>query len=395
MNDTMHPPTPADTALAPRPLSRIEIQRALGATIGSAVADALGAPFEFGPAGAYSQRFATPVHGGIGEMVGGGGFGWAPGEFTDDTQMAMVIARSLIDTGHYDPDALWAGWLAWASTAADVGITTRASLHFEDWREVTVDDPERTAGNGALMRATPLALAWLGADDAAVRSIVLHQAALTHQHPAAGWGAWFAVAMMRAAIAGRDMFAALDAELAAAPAEITERFAPILSADWTPEQPAPANGTVWGCLAQAVWAVRHHARFDDAVVAAIDLGGDTDTVAAVAGALAGARAGVQQIPSRWVTYLHGSVTTAEGREHFTQADLQQLTLNLIGVQVCDEGPADAPLGPTEVAPGLYAANLSGAQSVPEDWAVVSLCRTGSMFAETKRRSDFIAPSAHS
>ena len=147
----------------------------------------------------------------------------------------------------------------------------------------------------------------------------------------------------------------------------------------------PSNGTVRGCLAPAVWAVRHHDRFDDAVIAAIDLGGDTDTVAAVTGALAGARAGIQQIPSRWVTYLHGSVATPDGVEHVSQADLQQLALALAGVTVSGEGPADQPLGPTEVAPWLYAANLSGAQTVPGDWAVVSLCRTGTMFSEHQIR----------
>lgn len=66
--------------------------RALGAVIGSAVGDALGAPFEFGSAGAYSRRFPRPMLGGIGEMIGGGP--WKPGEFTDDTQMAIVQAES-------------------------------------------------------------------------------------------------------------------------------------------------------------------------------------------------------------------------------------------------------------------------------------------------------------
>jgi ADP-ribosylglycohydrolase len=69
---------------------------------------------------------------------------------------------------------------------------------------------------------------------------------------------------------------------------------------------------VWGCLAEAVWAVRSTDSFEAAVIAAIELGGDTDTVACVAGALAGAIYGVQAIPSRWVTYLHGTVSTPVG-----------------------------------------------------------------------------------
>lgn len=68
-------------------------ERALGAVIGSAVGDALGAPFEFGPEGAFSARFPQPGHGG--EMCGGGG--WDPGEATDDTQMAVLVAESLVE----------------------------------------------------------------------------------------------------------------------------------------------------------------------------------------------------------------------------------------------------------------------------------------------------------
>ena len=71
-------------------------QRALGAIIGSAVGDALGARFEFGPAGAYSKQFPEPVVGGIGEMNGGGNFDWEPGEFTDDAQMGIVQAESIL-----------------------------------------------------------------------------------------------------------------------------------------------------------------------------------------------------------------------------------------------------------------------------------------------------------
>ena len=373
-------PTAEETRLRSASLSERERQRALGAMIGSAVGDALGAGFEFGPAGAYRQRFPIPVHGGLGEMIGGGTFGWAPGEFTDDTQMALTLARSLLDVGHYDPDRLWADWRAWAEVAPDVGVGTRNSLSFTDWRTVTVPDPERTAGNGALMRATPLALAYLDAPDEVARAVVLHQAALTHQHPAAGWGAWLAVAMMRAAIVGRDAFAALDQQLSEVPSEWAGPFAEVLAPTWVPGDPAPGNGSVWGCLAQAVWAVRHHDTFADAVTAAIDLGGDTDTVACVTGALAGGLHGVQTIPSRWVTYLNGSVTTVRGTDSVDLGGLSEYSLSLLGLSGQGEKPLDAPVGPVEVAERLHAANLLGAAATPTDWAVVSLCRTGSRFA---------------
>lgn len=298
--------------------------------IGSAVGDALGAGFEFGPAGAYRERFPVPRHDGVGEMIGGGAFDWAPGEFTDDTQMALIIARSLLDTGHYDPDRLWADWRVWAEYAPDVGIGTRFSLSFADWRDVRVDAPERTAGNGALMRATPFALAYLGVADATARAIVLHQAAMTHQHPAAGWGAWFAVAMMRAAIRGDEPFETLDAELGEVPDRWSTDFHAVLAPTWTPGQPAPGNGSVWGCLAQAVWALRNHNTFEDAVTAVIDLGGDTDTVACVTGALAGSLYGIESIPSRWSAPLNGSITTSSGPEDFDLDALVEVSSALLG-----------------------------------------------------------------
>ena len=73
--------------------------RVAGALVGSAVGDALGAPFEFGPPGRFSARFPSPARGAHTEMCGGGSLGWEPGEFTDDTQMALLVATSLVERG--------------------------------------------------------------------------------------------------------------------------------------------------------------------------------------------------------------------------------------------------------------------------------------------------------
>lgn len=360
-------------------VTRTEKQRVIGMITGAAVGDALGAPFEFLPGGLYRDRFPEPVLGGIGEMQGGGSFDWAPGEFTDDTQMALSLAEAIRAAGGHDPDAVWQWFRAWAATARDVGATTRAALRHADWRDV----PRRSArgaGNGALMRSFPLAAALLDASDDVVRDIVVAHAALTHPDPAAGWGAWIAVEMCRTAIRGGDPLAVLDGLVAALPADVRGGFAPLLAADWTPDQPHPSNGSVWGCLAEAVWALRTTSSFDAAVVAAVDRGGDADTVACVTGALAGARYGVQCIPSRWATYVHGSIDTPHGRRRYTAAELQTLAVALLGLTDRPETAPESPAGPQEVAPGLHAADLGGASQVPTDWAVVSLCRTGSTFA---------------
>ena len=98
-------------------------------------------------------------------------------------------------------------------------------------------------------------------------------------------------------------------------------------------------------MAQAVWAVRHNDRFEDVLVAAIDLGGDTDTVATVAGAIAGARNSVQAIPSRWLTYTNGQLETPSGVVKFDNASLQDFARALTGRGPVSATPTEAPAGP--------------------------------------------------
>ena len=332
-------------------------QRAFGAVLGSAVGDALGAPFEFGPAGRYSARFPTPVIGGIGEMVGGGGFGWAPGEFTDDTQMAIVQAESLLDRGGVDGADLFDRFGTWAAAARDVGVSTRAVLTSDlPWDEAAPAlydrNPRSGAGNGALMRSTPSAVYFATAAVEATIEAARDLSVVTHGDPAAGWGTAIHHVMVRAALHGDDPFVALAETLDRLPDD-QDRYRRMLAPDWTPDDMEVPNGSVWGCLAQAVWAVRTTDTLADAVTTTIDLGGDTDTVAAVAGGLAGAVHGIQGIPSRWTTYLHGHVTTPTGRDTYRLSELQELTSRLLGGSAPAIAALEPPAGPTEILGGVY------------------------------------------
>jgi ADP-ribosyl-[dinitrogen reductase] hydrolase len=145
-----------------------------------------------------------------------------------------------------------------------------------------------------------------------------------------------------------------------------------------------------GALAQAVWALRHFDSFAGVVTAVIDLGDDTDSVAAVAGALAGAKFGIQSIPTRWLTYVHGEVTGVDGQvHHYDHLDLQRLALALVGHPASDD-PVDEPaLEPGQVVPGLWAANRSGARNIADDWAVVSLCRIDPSMRKPVRREAYL------
>lgn len=304
--------------------------RATGMVIGAAVGDALGAPFEFKPGGLYRTTFPVPVVDGAGEMIGGGYLDWEPGEFTDDTQMALALAESILETGSFDPETTWRWFTTWAETAPDVGSTTAASLRYGDWQERPIDR-RASASNGALMRAFVQAAAFVHEPRTAVRDVVLHQSTLTHPHPASGWGAWIGVEMCRAFITGIDAFHILDELIADIDPFERGRFGDVLSPTWTPEQLEVSNGSVWGCLGQAVWAVRSTSSFDDAVIAAVDLGDDADTVGCVAGALAGARYGLEAIPERWRRVVHGRFDGPYGPCEYTADDLERITRDLLGV----------------------------------------------------------------
>ena len=101
-------------------------QRAIGCIVGSAVGDALGAPFEFGEPGEYSNAFPQAYHGGCGEMVGNQM--WRPGQFTDDTEMGVIVAESLLERNGIDVDDQLTRFRSWRRDAQDVGNLTREVL---------------------------------------------------------------------------------------------------------------------------------------------------------------------------------------------------------------------------------------------------------------------------
>jgi len=334
------------------PHDPVRHERIVGCFVGAAVGEALGAPFEFLPGGVYRRRFPQPALEGPSEMIGGGAFGWAPGEFTDDTQMALVIAESILTHGRIDLDDVWDGWRVWARTSSDVGATTATALRAEDRRASRElhANWEWTAGNGALMRAFPLALATLHVPEPHARGVVLEQAASTHPHPAAGWGAWFAVAGMRAAIgAAGGTDGARDAALAAIASQLdvmgacepehAPRFRTMLDAGWQPDDADVGNGSVWGCLAQAVWSLRRSSDYASAVVEVVDLGRDTDTVACVTGALAGAVHGIGAVPWRWRAVLNGRVASVGGERRYDVAAVERIALALAHRSVASEPDA--------------------------------------------------------
>ncbi|MBG0824936.1 ADP-ribosylglycohydrolase family protein [Planomonospora sp. ID91781] len=313
------------------------LERAAGAVIGSAVGDALGAPFEFGPAGAFSARFPAP---GAGEMRAGGG--WEAGEATDDTQMAVHVAESLLERGGLDLPDVFARFQRWAADdPKDIGVQTEdvlsRGLPWDQAADAHYRSSHRAAGNGALMRAASSAVYFARDGRQVTMEAGRRLAALTHGDPAAWEGTAVFHELVRLALDGADPTAALPEILAAVRPEHRERYAVVLDPAWHPSRATEFNGAVWPCLGSAVWAVRTTSDFEDALRAAIDLGGDTDTVAAVTGGLAGAVYGLGAIPSRWTESLHVPLPGSGGRV-LRLPDLLDLARRLLEWVPAQDGP---------------------------------------------------------
>lgn len=289
--------------------------RAAGVLLGAACGDALGVPYEFGP------RLGPED---VPRMIGGGLGPYAPGEYSDDTQMAVCIAEALRDhDGPLSEAALnqtAEGFLTWfREGASDIGNQTarvlgRTSEQVGDgpvhsvMTEVAAqlwDSGTPSAGNGSLMRTGPLALAFLD-DPQGLRSAAVRFSALTHADPLAGEACVLWCEGIRHAVAHGD----LSGVRAGADSLEPER-----RKDWTvwldeaesrpPHEFAP-NGFVVRAL-QAAWsAVTDHPEDPVAALrAAVRAGDDTDTVAAIAGALLGARWGASAFPDDHVSSVHG------------------------------------------------------------------------------------------
>ncbi|MFF6778162.1 ADP-ribosylglycohydrolase family protein [Streptomyces sp. NPDC012637] len=277
--------------------------RAVGAVLGSAVGDALGAPFEFGLPGVFRERFPD----GTGEMCGGGG--WEPGEATDDTQMAVLVGESLLERGGLDLPDMFDRFRRWAAAGPkDIGLQTEAVLLGGDpWDSAAALHFQlngRAAGNGSLMRAATSAVRFASAGRAATMDAGRRIAALTHGDAAAWEGTAVLHELVRVALLGEDPLAAVPDALGDVAEGHRERWTTVLAPGWRPEEATEFNGAVWPCLGSALWALRTTTSFEQALAAAVDLGGDTDTVAAVTGMLAGAVYGPDAVPPRWTAALH-------------------------------------------------------------------------------------------
>lgn len=278
--------------------------RAMAAFLGFALGDALGATVEF-----LTPREIAARHGLHREITGGGWLKLKPGAVTDDTQMALVLGRSLIARQGFDARDICAGFAAWLKSGpVDVGNTCRRGIR-RFLEKGTVEGPyaEDDAGNGAAMRVLPVALATLGHPERAAAWTVA-QAHATHNHPLSDAACVALVRMVQGLVLGAgSAVIAQEAE-----ALITQhrdfRF-------------TPYRGRSSAFVVETLQTVLHYTlsseSFEEVLTGTVNQGGDADTTGALAGMLAGARGGMAALPERWLDALDPAVT-AEIRAQLPQ-----------------------------------------------------------------------------
>jgi ADP-ribosyl-[dinitrogen reductase] hydrolase len=284
-------------------LDDTQLDRAAGVLLGTAAGDALGAGYEF----------TWPGPDVVVDMIGGGPFRWAPGQWTDDTSMATAIALAADKGPGIDLDDVAAGFVQWwDSDPEDIGNQTRQVLSVRpasarDMQAMAMSLGGLTGGNGSLMRTAPVALAYLGDAAECVRMAGAIGMLTHHDQQAIEACKIWTYAIRHAVLTGT-----FDG--------VREYVSSSVSADyWTrlldqAESSSPKvfsnNGWVVHALQTAWWAIttteqtgpEHLSR---ALESCVRAGGDTDTTAAIAGGLLGARWGASAVPQGWREILHG------------------------------------------------------------------------------------------
>lgn len=326
-------PQPADygSGTGPRVLTPDQHDRALGCLIGAATGDALGAPYEFEPPIAASEDVG---------MIGGGQLNWEPGEWTDDTAMSIVVLQVAAEPGlgecltsRASLDAIAAGWSQWARVTPDIGLLTaevigRAhELAAADGRSVPTGEDMTTAarhawearpksaGNGGLMRCYSVVLAMLQAPKVEFLQALSVVNRMTHAdedtvEAALVWGLMLRHAILTGEI---DVWVGLEV----LPVERRDAWENIIGeALSAPPCYFNRNGWVQHAFQAALAAVREagpvpvekferRAYFSRVLDGAVRAGYDTDTVASIAGSLAGAALGYKSVDPAWRRELHG------------------------------------------------------------------------------------------
>lgn len=283
-----------------------QLDRYVGCLLGLAVGDALGTTLEFKSPGTFEP---------LSDMVGGGPFGLLPGQWTDDTSMALCLAESLLACGGFDARDQMTRYVKWwreghlsaTGVCFDIGVTVQGALRtFEKTGDPFSGstDPQ-TAGNGSIMRLAPVPLFYAQDPEKAIHWAA-ESSKTTHGAKQAVDACRYLAGLIVGTLEGRSKDALLasgfcpvvglwDAE------PLEAEIQAIAAGSFKVKNPPDIQGSgyVVRSLEAALWAFYHSHTFEDGALLAVNLGDDADTTGAVYGQLAGAFYGVDGIPVTW------------------------------------------------------------------------------------------------
>lgn len=294
-----------------------------GAMYGVAVGDALGAPLEFMSAGAIQKKYGT-----VRDMLGGGWLNVAPGEVTDDTQMTMAVAKGIAIRPDNPIEAIGRRFVKWAYDGPkDIGATCASSISKAvslakskdsptrlDWRTAAEETHYlfggRSDGNGTLMRTAYVGLYY--ANEKYVANWAHAISRMTHYGTAAADACVLYSIMLNKLVSIPDQtdrirFAA-EYPGTSIYCRYEYRYDTLTATRFTPNP----SGYVVDSFAAALYCIYTTSSFEEALVKAVNLGGDADTIGAITGGLAGAIYGYSNIPQRWLKTLDAGINTDIG-----------------------------------------------------------------------------------
>lgn len=297
--------------------------RAIGALVGLAVGDALGAPVEF-----CRRNTFEPVT----DMRAGGYFNLPAGAWTDDTAMALCLGESLLEHPHLDERDLLDRFCGWASEGANTGTGVCVGIgqntlrvlgnYHRNGSLLAPETRQKSDGNGAAMRLAPVALRhWC--NHAEARRVAVLQSRTTHYSTLSAAGCEFLAAVLCGLIEGKAWSEASRPVIAS---EWPDEIKALVAQDWHERErdSIHSTGFVVHTLEAALWAMERTHSFSEAILKAVNLGDDADSVGAVAGQLAGARYGLSAIPIKWRNALmKGDTIEGLGRALFKVSGIER------------------------------------------------------------------------
>lgn len=325
--------------MAPKPTDIEVLSRAQGCLLGQLAGDALGSLVEFQAPAAIRRKYPN----GVRDLADGGTHNTIAGQATDDSEMALALARMLVQKGRYDAEDARRAYVFWFESGPfDCGMTVSAGLEGR---------PNLASqANGAMMRVSPLGIFGANHDLKLVSLWAQQDAALTHPNPVCQQAnALFAMAIahvIRTGCNAQSLYRKTVAWAAEMNAQATLIQAVREAATAAPVVGPDQHGWVLMAFGNALWQLLHAPTLEEGIVDTVMRGGDTDTNAAICGALLGAVYGRDAVPGRWVGTLL-NCRPAAGRpnvrrprpEAFWPVDALELAGRLLSPAPQD-GPAD-------------------------------------------------------